>query len=119
VNKSSWVAAHVEGPVNDDIEPWDLTPDQRNLQNQFAHTSPVYIIVGDEPITPSRDDVDFLIAWVDAARRAFRGLDRIWEGHPEESYLASSFTDEQRKEITEAFEKRAADAKAALARLLK
>jgi len=109
----------VEGPVNDDIEPWDLTPDQRNLQNQFAHTSPVYIIVGDEPITPSRDDVDFLIAWVDAARRAFRGLDRIWEGHPEESYLASSFTDEQRKEITEAFEKRAADAKAALARLLK
>jgi hypothetical protein len=118
VSQSSWVAAHVEGPVNDDIEPWDLTPDQRNLQNQFAHTSPVYIVVGDEPITPSKEDVDFLIAWIDAARRAFRDIDRIWDGHPEESYLASSFTDEERKKITEAFEKRAADAKAALAALL-
>ncbi len=114
VTKSSWIAAHVEGPVNDDVEPWDLTPDQRNLQSQFAHTSPVYVEVGGRAIQPTVADVDFLLAWIDAARRAFHLLERMWDGHPEEVYLKSSFSAEERQEITEAFEDRVSRAVASL-----
>ena len=114
IQRSSWVAVHVQGPINDDIEPWDLTPDQRNLQSQFAHTSPVYIRVGNRGITPRREDVEFLLAWIDAARGAFHEIDRIWDGHPDESYLTSSYTEEDRKRITEAFEERVEKARFAL-----
>ncbi|MBU7004492.1 MAG: CehA/McbA family metallohydrolase [Theionarchaea archaeon] len=118
IGKSSWVAIHVQGPVNDDIEPWDLTPDQRNLQSQFAHTSPVYIRVGDVGISPKREDVEFLLAWIDAARKAFHDIDRIWDGHPDESYLASSYSDEERARITSEFESRAERAKSTLLKFL-
>jgi hypothetical protein len=118
VEESSWVAVHLEGPVNDDVEPWDLSPDQRNLQSQFAHTSPVYVQVGDVPIKPSREDVEFLIDWIDASVKAFHALDRMWDGHPEESYLESSFSAEDRRRITAAFEERTTRAKDALRGML-
>jgi len=109
---------HVEGPVNDDVEPWDLTPDQRNLQSQFAHTSPIYIRVGGRPIKPSKEDVEFLIEWLDAARKAFHALDRLWEGHPEETYLAKSYAKEDKERITMAFEERIRTAKELLSGLV-
>ena len=118
IKESSWVAVHVEGPVNNDIEPWDLTPDQRNLKSQFAHTSPVYIRVGNKPIKPSIEDVKFLTDWLDAALQAFHSLDRLWEGHTEEPYLASSYSEDDRKRITATFEERIEKAKSALKKLL-
>jgi hypothetical protein len=118
MGESSWVAVHIQGPVNDDIEPWDLTPDQRNLQSQFAHTSPVYVKVGNRDIQPKREDVEFLLAWIEAARKAFHDIDRIWNGHPEESYLASSYSEEERNRITTAFEARVDRAKSVLLKYL-
>ncbi len=118
VDKSSWVALHVKGPVDDDIEPWDLSPDQRNLQDQFCHTSPVFVRVGDDPIRAKREDVEFLLDWLDAAVSAFHAIDRMWDGYPDEHYLASSYSDEDRKRIAAAFEKRVARAKRNIARLL-
>ena len=118
IEQSSWAAVHLEGPVNDDVEPWDLTPDQRNLQSQFAHTSPIYIRVGGRPIKPSKEDVEFLIEWLDAARKAFHALDRLWEGHPEEPYLAGSYAKDDRDRITTAFEGRVRNAKESLRKLL-
>ncbi len=117
VQESSWVVAHVEGPVDDDVEPWDLTPDQRNLKNQFAHTSPIYINVADRPIRPSKKDVQFLLEWLDAARRAFHSLDRLWQGYPDEPYLVSAYSMADRKRITRAFDERLSTAREALMRL--
>ncbi len=118
VEQSSWAAVHVEGPVDDDIEPWDLTPDQRNLQSQFAHTSPIYIRVAGRPMRPSREDVNFLIQWLDASRKAFHAQEKLWEGHPEEPYLASSYSKEDRERITAAFEQRVRTAKESLLGLI-
>jgi len=117
VERSSWIAIHLEGPVDRDIEPWDLTPDQRNLKSQFAHTSPVYIRVGTEGIRPRKEDVRFLLDWLDAALRAFHSQRNIWNGYPDESYLATSYSPDERRKITARFEERVEKAKQALLNL--
>jgi hypothetical protein len=62
--------------------------------------------------------VEFLLAWIDAARKAFHDIDRIWDGHPDESYLASSYSDEERARITSEFESRVERAKSTLLKFL-
>jgi len=118
VQQSCWVAAYIEGPVNRDVEPWDLSPDQRNLKTQFAHTSPVYIKVGGQPIRPDPSDIAFLSSWLDAIMKAFRSQPDIWNGYPDEPYLASSYTAEDRERITRALKERIDAAKEALRSML-
>jgi hypothetical protein len=55
VAKSSWIAARALGP-------WSRLV--LNDVQAFAHTSPVYISVGDKPIA-SAEDARFWIAWID------------------------------------------------------
>ncbi len=118
IEKSSWVAIHVQGPVDDDIEPWDLSPDQRNLQSQFCHTSPIYVQVEDEPIRPSKEDVDFLISWLDASAQAFHAVEGFWDGYPDSHYIHGPYSQEEKERITGAFENRIQKAKQGLRRLL-
>lgn len=65
LDRSSWIAARVRGPghrmvLNDD--------------RAFAHTSPVYVYLGDQPIR-SQQDAAFWIDWIDKliARTSQRG----------------------------------------------
>jgi len=118
VRQSCWIAAYIEGPVNRDVEPWDLSPDQRNLKSQFAHTSPVYIKVGGQPIRPDPSDIAFLSSWLDAIMKAFRSQPDIWNGYPDEPYLASSYTAEDRERITRTLKERIDAAKEALRSML-
>ncbi len=118
VRQSCWIAAYIEGPVNRDVEPWDLSPDQRNLKSQFAHTSPVYIKVGEQPIRPDPSDIAFLSSWLDAIMKAFRSQPDIWNGYPDEPYLASSYTAEDRERITRTLKERIDAAKEALRSML-
>ena len=55
IDRSSWVAARVHGPGHRLVV---------NDPEAFAHTSPVYCIVGDEPIR-SASDAAFWVDWID------------------------------------------------------
>ncbi len=118
IEKSCWIAVHVEGPVNKEVEPWDLSPDQRNLQTQFAHTSPVYVRVGGKPIQPDAADIAFLSSWLDAILKAFLSQPDIWNGYPDEPYLATSYSDKDRERITRTLQERVDAAKEALKQML-
>ena len=55
LEKSSWVAARVWGPPHRFV---------MNDPHVFAHTSPVYVYVGDQKITVTKD-AEILVAWID------------------------------------------------------
>jgi len=65
IERSSWIAARVIGPQHRMVI---------NDANAFAHTSPVYVYLGGEPIR-SQEDARFWIDWIDRLieRTAQRG----------------------------------------------
>ena len=65
IEKSSWVALRVRGGGDDDVF------DGPN----WAHTSPVYVIVDEKPIR-SADDAEYFVAWIDDLIRVVRVRNR-------------------------------------------
>jgi hypothetical protein len=65
IERSSWIAARVIGPQHRMVI---------NDANAFAHTSPVYVYLGGEPIR-SQEDARFWMEWIDRLieRTAQRG----------------------------------------------
>jgi hypothetical protein len=55
IQHSSWIAARVEGPWNRFIV---------NDSGAYAHTSPVYVHVGGEPIAV-REDLRYFVHWIE------------------------------------------------------
>ncbi|MEZ5351408.1 MAG: CehA/McbA family metallohydrolase [Bryobacteraceae bacterium] len=55
LDRSAWIAARVQGP------PHRLV---LNDTAAFAHTSPIYVSIGDQPVR-IREDIEFWIAWID------------------------------------------------------
>ncbi|MCG3196526.1 MAG: CehA/McbA family metallohydrolase [Candidatus Omnitrophica bacterium] len=74
---SAWIAARVTGPecpfFASELEGRPLG------QGQFAHTSPVYVLVdGKDVLAASPEDADYFVGWCDAVERA-------WNSHLEVS----------------------------------
>ena len=65
IDRSSWIAARVSGPFHRMVI---------NDAKAFAHTSPVYVYLGDDPIR-SQEDARFWVDWIDRLieRTAQRG----------------------------------------------
>jgi len=81
VRKSFWVAARVSGPPDplfaSELEGRPVAP------GQFAHTSPVYVFVDDQPILDaSPEDAEYFWRWCDATLYAWKS--RLKQ-HPEEA----------------------------------
>jgi hypothetical protein len=66
VDRSGWIALRVIGPARDDIKG----------PTQLAHTSPIYVTVGDQPVG-SADDARYFLAWIDRLNAEVRDRDRI------------------------------------------
>ncbi|MBL8229169.1 MAG: CehA/McbA family metallohydrolase [Bryobacterales bacterium] len=78
LERSAWVAARVRGPWHRLI---------LNDAAAFAHTSPVYVKVGGQPIR-SREDADFWIAWIDKLMERTRQRGRFSTDARREEVLA-------------------------------
>lgn len=65
IERSSWVALRVRGPDHADLMDGPA----------WAHTSPVYIGVGGQPIT-SVDDAAYFVEWIDQLLRVVAARDR-------------------------------------------
>jgi hypothetical protein len=70
LDKSSWIALRVYGPEDPNLA---ASLEGRPLgAGQFAHTSPVYVILNDQPIQAS-SEAGYFIDWCDAALEAWEG----------------------------------------------
>ena len=56
IKRTCWLVARANGVRNPFI-------------GEFAHTAPIYIQVGDEPIRPKEEDIAFFLEWLDSLKR--------------------------------------------------
>jgi len=56
IKRTCWPVARTNGVRNPFI-------------GEFAHTAPIYIQVGDEPIRPKEEDIAFFLEWLDSLKR--------------------------------------------------
>jgi len=69
---SGWVALRVFGPKSDEIE-WEklISPEwEQQGIGQFAHTSPVYLVVDGKPMRPDPEAARYFVGWMDSYRAA-------------------------------------------------
>lgn len=70
--ESGWLALRAFGPKSDEIE-WEtiISPEWQDLYGQFAHTSPVYVVVNGQLMRPDPEAARYFVGWMDAYRTAF------------------------------------------------
>ncbi len=71
VDASTWLALRAFGPGDELVEPKLLPSAWRESGlGQFAHTSPVYVTVGQRALTPDPEAARYFVGWIDAYRTA-------------------------------------------------
>jgi len=68
VPDSSWIAARAFGPACEFVNDAPLNEWVREQGGQFAHTSPVWVLVAGRPVRASAEDAQYWIDWIDAAK---------------------------------------------------
>jgi hypothetical protein len=81
VNSSAWIAVRVDGPR----QPWLLSNNPL-----AAHSSPVYVLIGDQPIA-SATDARFFITWIDKLWELVDSRNR-WSAPAHRTYVRDLFT---------------------------
>ena len=84
IEGSGWIAARVLGPAQHGAMDSYL----------FAHTNPVFVITGGEPIR-SRDDAAFFVRWIDQVLDELRAMDR-WDDPAHKAEVLATFEQARR-----------------------
>ena len=84
IEGSGWIAARVLGPAQHGAMDSYL----------FAHTNPVFVITGGEPIR-SRDDAAFFVRWIDQVLDELRAMDR-WDDPAHKAEVLATFEEGRR-----------------------
>ena len=84
VENSGWIAARALGP-----------PQHGAMDSYlFAHTNPVFVIAGDEPIR-SREDAAFFVRWIDQVLYELEFMDR-WDDPAHKEEVLATFEEGRR-----------------------
>ncbi|MYB32279.1 MAG: hypothetical protein F4Y20_07115 [Acidobacteria bacterium] len=84
VEGSGWIAARALGP-----------PQHGAMDSYlFAHTNPVFVIAGGEPIR-SLDDAAFFVRWIDEVLEELRAMDR-WDDPAQKAEVLATFEEGRR-----------------------
>ena len=71
VQDSMWVAARVVGPVDPNLA--TELEGRKIAAGQFAHTSPVYVLVEGRPILAAqKEDAHYFVRWCEATQQAWQ-----------------------------------------------
>lgn len=74
VAETSWVAARVFGPKSPAVDSSPMADEPGQSCGQFAHTSPIYVRVGNAAFRPRRTAVKFCLAWAEAMAKAVNAV---------------------------------------------
>ncbi|UCH33571.1 MAG: CehA/McbA family metallohydrolase [Armatimonadota bacterium] len=75
IDETSWMAARIFGPKSAHVDSSPIADEPGQFHGQFAHTSPVYVRVGDAPFRPRKAAIEFCLEWVEAMARAVAAVE--------------------------------------------